>query len=100
VRRGEKNADRARNKADTEDAEKHLKQGMFHFPEHLHQQSDPRNEHRQRNENVCVEHCQPQPGTFAGMTTMSAGVVIGPSPCWTRDQGRYEDKPMVRSIDA
>ena len=59
IKTGDKNNNRARNKADTEDKEKHLKQRVFDFPDCLHKQSDPRHEHGQRDEAVCVQHCQP-----------------------------------------
>jgi hypothetical protein len=57
MRSGEKYTDRTRNKADADDAEKHLKQRVFDFPEYLDKHSNPGNEHRQGNDNVCVQHC-------------------------------------------
>ena len=59
MRSGKKNTDRTRNEADTDDSEKHLHERFFDPHEYLHKQSYPGDEHRQGNQNVCVQHAIP-----------------------------------------
>jgi len=45
MKTGNENADRAQNKTGTDNAQKHLHERLFHFPENLHKHGDSGDEH-------------------------------------------------------
>jgi hypothetical protein len=65
MRSSEKNPDRAGNETDADDPEEHLHERLFDPPEYLHKESKPGDEHRQGNQNVCVQHANPRPIVFS-----------------------------------
>src|SRR6516164_4964102 len=56
MKSSKKNSDRTGNEPNTDHTEKHLHERLFDFHEDLYEQSYSGHEHRQGNQNVCIQH--------------------------------------------
>jgi hypothetical protein len=59
MKTSEKDTDCARNETNADDTEKHLHQWLFDPHEYLHKERDAGYEHREGNQNVCIQHANP-----------------------------------------